>query len=78
MLREDYRYLNSDREDLHLVNENQHWFSVLNLQATYARRLNSRLSIHVQPFVKIPVSDIGQYKVRLQSYGMALGVSWNF
>lgn len=78
MLREDYRYLNSDREDLHLVNENQHWFSVLNLQATYARRLSSRLSIHVQPFVKIPVNDIGQYKVRLQSYGMALGVSWNF
>ncbi len=78
MLREDYRYLNSDREDLHLVNENQHWFSVLNLQATYARRLNSRLSINVQPFAKIPVSDIGQYKVRLQSYGMALGVSWNF
>ncbi len=78
MLREDYRYVDGAREDIHLVNENQHWLSVLNVQATYERKLNSRVSLQVQPFVKIPVSDIGHYRVKLESYGIAFGASWKF
>jgi len=78
MLREDYRFNNSNREDIHLVNENQHWLSVLNLHANYEFKLSPRISINAQPYMKIPVSDIGYYKVRLESLGLAIGAGWSF
>lgn len=78
MLKEDYRFNSSSREDIHLVNENQHWLSVLNVQASYERKLSSRISLYVQPYLKVPFNDIGYYKIRLQSLGMAVGASWSF
>jgi len=81
MLKENYRFSYDgqydDSKDLELTNENQHWLSVLNFQATYQRKLNSRVSISLQPYLKIPFRDIGYAKIRLQSVGMALGASWN-
>ena len=78
MLKEDYRFNSSSREDIHLVNENQHWLSVLNLQAGYERKLSSKISVNVQPYLKVPLTDIGYYKIRLQSLGLAVGASWSF
>lgn len=83
MLREDYRfsYVENDSNTLtayHVVNENQHWLSVLNLQATFEQRLNSRFSIGLQPYMKIPLGNIGFAGVKLQSLGMAANLSWNF
>jgi hypothetical protein len=79
MLKENYHFIyaneNSNR-DLELVNDNKHWLSVLNLQANYERKLNSKISISVQPYLKIPFNDIGYAKVRLQSFGMALNATW--
>jgi hypothetical protein len=83
MLREDYRfsYVEQDPETAvayHVVNENQHWLSVLNFQATFEQRLNSRVSIGLQPYMKIPLSNIGFAGVKLQSLGMAVILNWNF
>ncbi|WP_423129555.1 hypothetical protein [Gaoshiqia sp. Z1-71] len=83
MLREDYRFNYAYRngaelEDLRLVNENQHWLSIINLQANYERRLNSKLSISFQPYLKIPLNDIGYARVRLQSLGTAVTANWRF
>jgi hypothetical protein len=81
MLREDYRFdieSYNAPDDIRLVNENQHWLSVLNLQANYEQQLSSRISLSLQPFMKVPLSDIGYAKVRLQSLGMAVSASWNF
>jgi hypothetical protein len=81
MLREDYRFdveSYNGPEDIHLTNENQHWLSVLNLHANYQRQLSPRIGISLQPFMKIPLEDIGYAKVRLQSLGMAISASWNF
>jgi hypothetical protein len=81
MLREDYRFVSAnpygeDPADIHLVNENQHWLSVLNLHASYQQRLSSKMSLSLQPYLKIPVKDIGYAQVRLQSLGMALSATW--
>ena len=81
MLKEDYRFDSSggygeNPADVHLVNENQHWLSVLNLHASYQQRLSSKMSLSLQPYLKIPVKDIGYARVRLQSLGMALSASW--
>ncbi len=83
MLREDYRftYVEQDPEtavSYHAVNENQHWLRILNFQATFEQRLNSRVSIGFQPYMKIPLSNIGFAGVKLQSLGMAVILNWNF
>lgn len=83
MLREDYRFSYVEQDDetavaYHVVNENQHWLSVLNFQATFEQKLNSRVSIGLQPYMKIPLSNIGFAGVKLQSLGMAVILNWNF
>lgn len=83
MLREDYRFTYDEQDShtavaYHVVNENQHWLSVLNFQATFEQRLNSRLSIGLQPYMKVPLSNIGFAGVKLQSIGMAVILNWNF
>lgn len=83
MLREDYRFTYDEQDSnnplaYHVTNENKHWLSVLNFQANFQQRLNSRLSIGLQPYMKIPLSNIGFAGVKLQSLGMAANLSWNF
>jgi hypothetical protein len=83
MLREDYRFtyaeINSNNPlSYHVVNENKHWLSVLNFQASFEQRLNSRISLSLQPYMKIPLSNIGFAGVKLQSFGMAANLNWNF
>ena len=83
MLREDYRFSYVEQDSntavaYHVVNENQHWLSILNFQATFEQRLNSRVSIGLQPYMKIPLSNIGFAGVKLQSLGMAVILNWNF
>jgi hypothetical protein len=60
-----------------IINRNRHFFGVLNLNATYEHRLNSKFSVAAQPYLKIPLTDIGNSKVKLQSAGFALGLRWN-
>ncbi|MBE9586340.1 PorT family protein [Mucilaginibacter sp. JRF] len=58
-------------------NQNKHILGVLNLQATYHRQLNQKAGIAIQPFMKLPLTDIGYSQVRLQSLGIAAGLTWN-
>lgn len=60
-----------------VVNRNQHILGVLNLNATYQRVLNSRFSLAAEPYLKIPLTNIGSSQVRLQSAGVAVGFKWN-
>ncbi len=83
MLREDYRFSYEELDSntavaYHVVNENQHWLSVLNFQATFEQRLNSKVSVGLQPYMKLPLSNIGFAGVKLQSLGMAVILNWNF
>ncbi len=83
MLSEYYKFTykrptTKEPQDYRLVNENQHWLSVLNLQANYTRKLTSGLSVSFQPYMKIPLSEIGFANVKLESLGLAISASWNF
>jgi hypothetical protein len=88
MLREDYRfnYANTSSygypgtispSTYTVINKNRNILSVLNLDATYTHQINPKLGITVQPYLKVPLSDVGASQVRLQSTGVALGLSWN-
>ena len=58
-------------------NPDKYFFSILNLQATYTRQVNSKFGLSVQPYMKLPLSNIGASQVRLQTTGVAVGLTWN-
>ncbi len=59
-----------------ISNKNQHIMGVLNVNATYQRRINEKFGLNVQPYMKLPLTNIGYGRVDLQSTGVAVGVSW--
>lgn len=82
MLSESYSfsYLQSEStysQGYTLHNENRHLFGVANIGIGYQRKLNPYLNITVQPFVKAPLSGIGQGNVRLYSTGVTLSVDFD-
>jgi hypothetical protein len=82
MLRENYHYnyesgVTGGPSDYDIANKNQHILGVLNLQATYQRQINSKFSLGLQPYMKVPLTNIGYGQVKLQSAGLAVGVTWN-
>jgi hypothetical protein len=90
MLREDYQFNYNSGDSyaygggtamgpLHytVINRNHNILSVLNIGATYTHQINSKFGITVQPYTKVPLSDVGASQVRLQSTGVAFGINWN-
>jgi hypothetical protein len=81
MLRENYRFDYNNNPgwastNFDIKNQNQHILGVLNLNATYQRRINEKFGLNLQPYMKLPLTSIGYGKVDLQSTGVAVGVSW--
>jgi hypothetical protein len=78
MLKEDYQFkytAASGRKDwlLEKNNANQHYLSVVDLSATYHIKLkNKKFALGLEPYVKIPLSGIGEGKVPLKSSGLSL------
>lgn len=82
MLKENYRFDYSAESgwkpyNLEIKNQNTHLFSVLNINANYQRKINSKFSAVIQPYMKLPLTGIGNGRVDLKSTGIALGVNWN-
>jgi hypothetical protein len=82
MLKENYRFDYSAESgwkpyNLEVRNQNTHLFGVVNIDVNYQRRLNSKFSAVIQPYMKLPVTGIGNGRVDLKSTGVALGVNWN-
>ncbi|GAB3904955.1 hypothetical protein [Mucilaginibacter boryungensis] len=82
MLKETYNYDyavpgTTGPSSVTFINRHQHILGVLNLDATYAHQLNDKFSIAAQPYLKIPLTDIGNSRVKLQSAGVAVGLRWN-
>jgi hypothetical protein len=74
MLKEKYEYLypNDVKYSRQYKNQNQHYFSVINLGVTWEKQTRSRISWGLQPYVKIPVSGVGQGKVKVYSAGLTV------
>lgn len=58
-------------------NPDKYLLSIINFQATYERQINSNVGITLQPYMKLPLSAVGASQVRLQSTGIAVGLTWN-
>jgi len=81
MLHESYQFSYAGYSDgpthYNVPNPNKYLLSIINFQATYERQINSNVGITLQPYMKLPLSAVGASQVRLQSTGVAIGVTWN-
>jgi hypothetical protein len=58
-------------------NENKHPLSVANFSVGINKPLNKQTSIVIEPYVKLPLTGIGQGKVNLQSTGVIFQLQYN-
>src|SRR5690606_17509722 len=75
MLSETYlfRYAGyGDTYQYRIENENRHPLGIGNLSVGYRRQLSPTLSVTVQPFVKVPLTGIGNGNLKLYSTGVTL------
>jgi len=82
MLHESYQYYYADPTTKGPVaftvpNSGKYFFGIMNLQATYRHQVNSKVGLSIQPYMKLPLTNIGYSQVRLQTAGVAVGLSWN-
>jgi hypothetical protein len=85
MLNENYQFSFSNQyyygrplpSNYTVPHSGSYYFGVVNLSATYQRQLNSKFALDVQPYYKLPIKDLGYGQVRLQSTGVAVGLTWN-
>ncbi len=82
MLQQDYNFVYSSSsgiapKDYSVPNSSSYLFKILNLNATYERQISSKAGITIQPYLKLPLADIGYSQVKLQTTGIAVGLSWN-
>lgn len=81
MLRENYHFNyrdpdNSGPADYNISNKNKHILGILNMGIMYQRQLNSKFDIGVQPYLKMPLTNIGYGEIKLRSAGIAVNLSW--
>ncbi|MBO0950544.1 hypothetical protein [Fibrella forsythiae] len=53
-------------------------FSNLNISVGYERPITNRLSWQVEPFLKVPLKQVGYFKIRLLSTGAFVGLRYRF
>ncbi|MBC7614531.1 MAG: outer membrane beta-barrel protein, partial [Pedobacter sp.] len=81
MLKENYtyKYIAAVRADrlIEVTNSNQHFLSVVDLSATYFIKLkNKKFALGFEPYLKIPLSGIGEGRVPLKSSGISLKLNY--
>ena len=74
MLNEKYQLTNGP--GLPVTNEevtgNKHFLGIANFSVSVERQVNSRLSLGLQPFLKLPLTGIGKYDGNLSSAGLSV------
>ena len=82
--REAYQYNYANPNDPNIKYRNwetstgRQGISNLNVSLGYERQLNRRFSVQAEPFLKMPLRDIGAYKIRLISTGVFMSVRYRF
>ncbi|QJW88184.1 PorT family protein [Spirosoma taeanense] len=84
MLREDFTYNYANPADPRIkyrqwsTKTGRYEFSHLNLSAGYERSLSRRLAWQVEPFLKIPLKEVGYFKLNLISTGAFFSLRYRF
>lgn len=58
------------------VGDSTYFFSILNLSAGWEHSLNKHLSLQAEPYLKLPLSQLGHAKLNLSSYGINFSLKY--
>ena len=73
-----YSYYNNPAYKAWVNEENKSfWMSAINLSIGFEQRIFRDLSIQAEPFMKIPVREIGSGKIELNSFGIFLSLKYS-
>ena len=72
----DMQYMNYVKQVVY-KGENQHYLGVLNFAMAYERMTSQKTSISFQPYLKLPITGIGQENVNLISTGLSVNFNIN-
>ncbi len=83
MFSEDYKYdvvKNGSSYDYttHVERKNNEWFRMTNISLGLQYRLRKRLALQIEPFVKAPLTGIGEGDYKLVSSGAFFNVKYTF
>lgn len=56
--------------------KNKHYFSLVALSAGYTRKLNERLYIQAEPYMRLPLNGVGEGKIELKSAGVLFSIGF--
>lgn len=73
----DYEYLQNNQPGGHnylsYKNETKNWFSVVNFSMGYSHKLGSLGSLRLEPYLKLPIKNIGAARMPVMSTGLNIG-----
>ena len=61
----------------HTGYQNNHFLGIANLNLSYKRILTNNVKLAINPYLKLPLTDLGYGNIRLRSAGMSIGVITN-
>lgn len=79
MLREDYNYEYTEERPnwepfWRYENRNNHFLGILNLSVGYETPISKNLALGIEPFMKLPLTGIGEGRVRFLSFGSNIAI----
>lgn len=69
---------NAYGNSLEVQNKNKHYLNIVNLGIGYERVLTDRLSLQVEPYLKLPFTGIGEGSITLKSAGAFVGLKYGW
>ncbi len=83
MLDEDYRFSYDNnysglQQRWHEKTGTRHWMSNATLSVGYELDLSQTLSIRAEPFLRVPIQEVGWGNVKLYSIGSFISLNYNF
>src|SRR5690606_29448531 len=69
---------NAYGNSLEVQNKNKHYLNIINLGIGYERVLTDRLSLQVEPYLKLPLQGIGEGDITLKSAGAFVGLKYGW
>ena len=63
---------------LEVQNKNKHYLNIVNVGIGYERVLTNKLSLQVEPYLKLPLKGIGEGDITLKSAGAFVGLKYGW
>ena len=72
-----YTYNNNPNDRSYVYKKNtNYWMAIGNISAGFEQQLGKGFSLQAEPFAKLSLSDVGYGKVKLNSYGLFVGLKY--